>query len=229
MRHYFIDKKLNTVTDIKPSREKTCHIIGAGDFNGELTVDDIYDEDLVISADGGLKHAEKAGIISNYIIGDFDSLGYIPKENGCCSKIITFEVKKDDTDMMLAIKQALKDGYKNIKIFGGLGGRIDHTLANIQGLCYICDNYGIGQLIGENVCIVAIKDSSVSFSDDFSGDISVFAVCGDAKNVCISGLNYEAEDITLSEKFPLGVSNHFCGKEVTVSVQSGMLLIVFNC
>jgi thiamine pyrophosphokinase len=66
------------------------------------------------------------------------------------------------------------------------------------------------------------------FPSDSEGRCSVFAFGGEAKGVTISGLKYEASGINLSPSFPLGVSNHFVGKEAKISLESGRLLIIYN-
>ena len=85
---------------------KTCYIFGAAegmptDFKKEK-------DDIIIAADAGYKHLEALNIIPDIILGDFDSLGFIP--NG--KEIITHPERKDDTDTMLAIKTGLEKGYK---------------------------------------------------------------------------------------------------------------------
>ena len=85
---------------------------------------------LVIAADQGLRHLEAAGIAPDLIVGDFDSLGTVPQG----ANVIRHPVEKDDTDMMLAVKTGLERGCRTFVLYGGLGGRLDHTYANFQTL-----------------------------------------------------------------------------------------------
>ena len=109
---------------------KKCYIVGAGDNSG--TNFSKGKDEYVIAADGGLATLEKLGIQPDFILGDFDSLGYVPDGKN----IEVHKVEKDDTDMMLSVERAVESGYNEIEIFGGTGGRIDHTVANFQTMLW---------------------------------------------------------------------------------------------
>ena len=122
---------------------KKCVIFCAGDFK-ELAAP-VTAQDLVIAADSGLRHTEAIGLKPDIIMGDFDSLGYVPEGAE------VYPVEKDDTDSMLAIKKGLEAGCDRFYIYGGLDGKwVDHTVANFQALHYLCDHGACGYLIGEN-------------------------------------------------------------------------------
>ncbi|WP_394018840.1 thiamine diphosphokinase [Anaerococcus cruorum] len=110
---------------IKGERMKTCYIIAGGEFDGFF--DQINEEDMVIAADKGYIHAKNAGINPTMIIGDFDSSNQ-PEGD----LVIKLNPIKDYTDTKAALMVAEDWGYKNIVIYGGLGGRDSHTLANIS-------------------------------------------------------------------------------------------------
>ncbi len=76
---------------------------------------------------------------------------------------MTYPPEKDDTDMMLAIKLGLSRGYREFAIYGGLGGRLDHTIANIQALTYLAGEGASGILYGDSYALTVIKDSSLPF------------------------------------------------------------------
>ena len=198
-----------------------CYIFGA------LPVDSfdfqIEKNDIIIAADAGIINTEKFNIKPDYIIGDFDSLGYTPSDN----KVIIHPVEKDDTDTMLAVKYGLDKGFKNFRIFGCIGGRLDHTLANIQTASYITENGGNAVFYGSNENFTVIQNNKIRFSEENKGNISIFAL-ENCKNVSIKGAYYELENGCLSPDFPLGVSNKFNGKEATISVKDGKILIIWE-
>ena len=201
---------------------KTCYIFSAAEGlpkNFEKQCDDI-----VIAADAGYRHLEKMGIVPDIVLGDFDSLEFVPN----VSEIIKHPVKKDDTDTMLAVKTGLERGFKRFVLYGCVGGRLDHTLANIQTLNFIAQNGGSGYIYGEDYGITAIKDSSITFSEEQTGNVSVFSADTVSVGVTIKGLLYELEGASLSSNFPLGVSNEFIGKESVISVEKGTLCIIFS-
>ena len=196
-------------------------IFCAGDFDGNL--EPIQDDDYILAADGGLNYVNQLGLTPDGILGDFDSLGYTPHSAQ------VFPVEKDDTDTMLAIKKGLELGYREFLLYAGLDGkRLDHTVANFQSLKYLCDKGAQGYLLGSQYIALAVKNKTVRFDACFTGIVSVFSMGPDASGVSIKGLQYPLSDGTLSSGFPLGVSNHFTGREATVSVKDGCLLILYD-
>ena len=198
-----------------------CVIFCAGGFDG--LIEPLGKEDFLMAADGGLIHLQKLKLSPDGILGDFDSLGYTPEG----AKV--FPVEKDDTDAMLAVRRGLKMGYADFLLYGSLDGdRLDHTVANFQTLQYLADHGARGVCVGNRYIATVIKNETVHFSADAKGILSVFCMGADAKGVSIRGTKYEAENITLTAGFPLGVSNHFAGKESAVTVKDGSLLILYD-
>lgn len=198
-----------------------CYIFGAMPVNSFDFK--INEEDLVIAADAGIKNTKKIGIEPDYIIGDFDSLGYTPDS----SNTIIYPVEKDDTDTILAVRLGFEKGYKSFRIFGGIGGRLDHTFANIQTASFIAENNGNAVFYGKNENFTIIKNSEISFPENHTGNISIFAL-ENCKNVNIKGLFYELENGNLTPDFPLGTSNKFINRASKISVAEGKLLIIWE-
>ena len=200
-----------------------CIIFGA--LPVDKSIIKIHNDDFVIAADAGLNTLNEYGISPNLILGDFDSFqGIIPTGDN----VILHPTKKDDTDTILAIKEGLNKGFKEFIIYGCLGGRLDHTFANIQAACFVAENGGNAVLINNETYLTVLKDSSIDFSSDCSGNISVFAVSEEATGVTEANLLYELNNATLSPDFPLGISNEFIGKNATVSVEKGKLCIIWD-
>lgn len=197
-----------------------CYIFGAGSFCGLQAFP--QRGDYVIAADGGWLHCQRSGIQPSILLGDFDSIQELP-DFACIKR---FPVEKDDTDMMLAIKDGLTHGETEFHLYGGMGGhRTDHTIANLQSLCYLAKHSAHGWLYGDGEVYTAIYNERITFDTQTSGIISVFCMGAEAEGVTINGGQYEVENVALSADFPLGVSNHFVGKPITVSVKNGCLLI----
>lgn len=203
-----------------------CYIFGAGEFSPcEIT---LTDEDLVIAADGGYDHLIRMGLRADIALGDFDSVTSNEIwEDTICEKY-TYPTEKDDTDMMLAIKLGLTKGFQNFAIYGGLGGRLDHTLANIQALSYLASKGAQAILFHEDYKLTVIQNSSFILSKDITGYVTVLSLSDKSENVSIKGLKYELEGATLSNTFPLGVSNEATGKKGIISVENGTLLILWH-
>lgn len=203
-------------------KEKVCYIVGAGSFDNKPF--DVKKDDFVIAADGGYEYLKKLNINSDILLGDFDSLCEIPNH----PNIIRHPRQKDDTDMILAVETGLELGYKYFIIYGGLGGRLDHTIANIQTITHISRQGAKAYLVGEGLVITAITNDKIQFDSSKVGVISIFCSGSDAKGVHLKNLKYELNDATITSNYPLGVSNEFIGKDSTVSVDSGTLVVMWN-
>lgn len=217
------------------TNKKHAILIGAG----ELEVDraDIIKKNIsenaafVIALDGGLAFCTEQGIEPDMIVGDFDSLPFdkqVLLENFSKDIIYRFPCEKDDTDTLVAIKLAIQKGFNTFTIWGGLGGRLSHTMANIQSLMYLKELGLQGELAGENSRIFLIKEESVLLPAQESGYVSVFAYSEKAEGVMLKNLKYEIEDAELTNSFPIGVSNEFVGEDAVISVKQGTLLVVLE-
>lgn len=200
---------------------KKCVIFGAADFDVPASV--IENTDLLIAADGGLVHLNKLGLSPQIILGDFDSLGYVP------TGATVFSVEKDDTDTMLALRYGLEQGHREFHIYGGMDGkRLDHTMANFQALAFLCRQGAHGYLIGQHHIATVIQNEAIRFPQAREGLLSVFCLGADATGVNLQGLQYPLHNGTLTADFPLGVSNHFIGECPQISVDNGTLLLIWD-
>lgn len=179
-------------------------------------------ETFVVCADSGYVYANKLGITPDVVIGDYDSLGFIPDTD---SEIFTFPAEKDDTDLMLAIKEAMKRGYKDFDIYGALGGRFDHTFSNIQALAYISVHGGVGRIISEHEEIVLLVPGSYTFAKKDGYSLSLFSYTDVVEELDISGVKYSART-DLVNSFPLGISNVIIDEHAKISFTGGRLLVV---
>lgn len=209
-----------------------CLVIGAGD----LTIGEIKreKEDLVLAVDGGFSYCGILGLEPDYLIGDFDSVSQEERQaihtlkEQIPDRIIELYPEKDDTDMLASLRLGLGLGYRTFYIYGGTGGRLEHTLANIQCLLYLKEQEAVGYIMDGDGMIFVMKDESVQFQKSMRGMLSLFSLGREAKGVTIKGLKYPLEDYTLSNSFPIGISNEFIGEEGTVSVRDGELVCLLR-
>lgn len=199
----------------------TCVIFCAGGF--EKLARQPEKTDYILAADGGLAHLEKLGIRPHGIIGDFDSLGYVPEGAQ------VFPVEKDDTDSMLAVRKGLELGYRRFELYGALDGeRLDHTVANLQTLCFLADRGAQGYLVGLKYMAAVLRDGTFRFPETARGILSLFCLGRDAEGVTLRGLKYAMENGSLTSGFPLGVSNRFRGEPASVTVEQGTLIALYD-
>lgn len=198
-----------------------CKIIGAGECR---KIDFVKKKnELIIAADGGLAYLDEVGIAPDIIIGDFDSLGYVPKRND----VIKLNPVKDITDMDAAVNEGLKRGYTEFHLYGACGGRIDHTVANLQLVASLAQK-DIKAYIHSETIITAVCNGEITFDKSCKGYISVFSHSDKSVGVSVHGLKYTLDNAELSNTFPLGVSNEFVGTESKISVKNGTLIIVYS-
>lgn len=210
-----------------------CYIFGAGEESPcSITLEQ---DDFVIAADGGLDYAKKYNVPVNLVMGDMDSVSQNSLEN-CGEETEVYPPEKDDTDLLIAIKKGMNLGYKQFEIYGALGGRLDHTIGNIQILRFLtkegcrCAFHGKSSAGEENaesgIFLTAVMNSEMNFEKRESGTISVFSLSETCEGVTIEGLKYEIKEATMTDTYPLGVSNEFVGKPARISVENGILAVI---
>lgn len=201
-------------------QSRICYVIGAGEC--DLLPADFYKDDLVIAVDGGYEYIKDGRV--DMVIGDFDSLGYIPDHE----HVLKLTPEKDDTDMLVALKEGLKKGYRIFHIYGGCGGRIEHTFANVQSLAYLAEHGAVGTMHHNEMKITMLANGSLILPAGLKGYLSVFSYGEKAEGVTLKGVKYPLENATLTDTFPLGVSNEFIGQEAEITVDNGRLLVVYQ-
>lgn len=199
--------------------KRICYIVGAGENYGLDFVPG--EEDFVIAADGGRRYLDERGIEPDLTVGDFDSLDETPLDG----RLLQLPVEKDDTDMFAAMKEGIRAGYQEFHLYCGTGGRIDHTVANIQLLAHLAERGLRGFLFDQDSVFTAIKDRKLEIEAMDAGYVSVFSYSERSVGVTLRNLKYELKDAVLTNSVPLGVSNEFVGRESSISVERGTLLV----
>ena len=197
-------------------------IVSGGDCSpfGELSPDD-----FVIACDRGYAYCRQLGIRPDLVISDFDSYsGPVDPE----LSLNTYASEKDDTDTMLAVRYAAEHGFRSLLLCCALGGRLDHTIANLQSLVFAQRHAIPAVLRSADTEIITLEADTVRIPRRPGWSLSVFAVDGACRGVCISGAKYPLRDAELLPSFPLGVSNQWAGAEAEISVREGILMIVLS-
>lgn len=202
---------------------KRCAVIGGADIK-DTEREAVSSCGYVICADGGYDTAVRFGIRPDVLIGDFDTISSIPQDDGC--EIIAFAPEKDDTDTMLAVKLAIQRGYEDITVFGGIGGRLDHTFANIQTLEYIHSCGCRGMLSGEYERVFLQAEDRAEYEREAGMYFSIFSLSEQSEGIYLTGFKYPLVNAVFERSFPLGVSNEITEKKGIVEKNSGLLLII---
>ncbi len=201
---------------------RICAILAGGPEEG-IPCEPVPDEAFILCADSGLHLAERLNRRPDLVLGDFDSLGAVPEH----LPHMTVPVEKDDTDTMLAVRVALEKGFRDIRIYGAFGGRLDHTLANLQTLEYLRQQGADGFLAGVSDCArMLCGGETLHLKKRPDWSLSLFAWSERCEDVNAAGVYYPLAHGTLTRSFPLGVSNHITAAAAEISCGSGMLLVM---
>ena len=178
--------------------------------------------DFNLCADGGWRIARGLGLTPDLVLGDFDSSDApegLPVER--------FPVEKDDTDTMLCVKRALALGFDDLLIVGGFGGRLDHTLANLETLNYAAAMSARAAMADGKSWAAVLRGGTLAVPRR-PGKLALFAMNEVCRGVSIRGAKYEADHITLTNATSLGAGNDFAADEAVVSLEEGALLVLVS-
>jgi len=199
---------------------KRCLIISGGE---ECPLPaDLGEMDCVIACDKGYLYAGRMGLKPDLIVGDFDSAPMpetaIPVER--------LPSRKDDTDTMIAARHAAEMGCSEAVILCCFGGRLDHTLANLQTGAWLAERGITVRLIGGDTEAAVFSGGTIRFPRREGWSLSLFALSDRCEGVTIRGTKYDGEGLTLTNAFPLGVSNVWTSEVAEITVSSGILLVM---
>ena len=203
--------------------ERRCVIIGGGDCSAEILKKNILTDDFIICADSGFDIATECGFTPDLLIGDFDSIKAVPTN---VSKI-TLPVEKDVTDTVAAFNEGVKLGFNKFVLFGGTGGRFEHTLANISLMANASKSGITFEIIDNKHIFRSITNSSIKIKRKDNQQVSVFAFGDRAFGVTLKGFHYPLWDYTLDPfNGALGTSNDIVEDFGEISVLNGTLIII---
>ena len=194
---------------------KKCVIFAAAPIGSLENIK--IDDAMVICADAGIRHAKALGIVPDLALGDFDSCD---REETQDFPTVTFPRRKDDTDLMLAVKYGMEAGCDDFLIYGALGGnRLDHTIAAFSVLGFLADNGISGKLVDNktSVCVLGVGEHIIPNN---GGYLSLFPFGCDRARVELYGTEYDGEALLLNS-FPLGVSNEIRSHSAVIKVFQG--------
>lgn len=178
--------------------------------------------DLLICADGGYRAAVRRGLIPHLTIGDFDSMPVAEVQG----EIVQLPVHKDDTDLVVCLREGRSRGYREFVVAGCLGGRFDHTLACLQSAAdcairgesaWLCDSQN-------RVTILAPGTYTLPRIHD-NRKLSFLSYTPEVKGITLEGTLWELENATLTSSYPLGCSNEWIADCAKLTFTEGLLVV----
>ncbi len=188
---------------------------------GEFKKTKILPYDKLICADKGYKYAKKLRLKPDYILGDFDSLGYIPKN------ATVYPCDKNYSDTQLAIVKAKELGATEIHLYYALGGRVDHQLFNIN-LLKFAKNLGITATLYNGSEFVKLIDGANYYTVKANETVSVAPFSDSSRIIKSEGLKYPLDDIVVVKGETLTLSNVALSSKIYIEIESGELLLIGN-
>lgn len=179
---------------------------------------------LVIAADAGWRWARTLGVEPDILLGDYDSDR--PPADVPDGRIDRLPVEKDDTDTHYAARRALEEGCGQVVILGGLGGRLDHTLANMNTLLYLAGHGAEAVLAGPDTEVRALLPGSHQLPAREGWYCSLFPAQGPVEGLWLENLKYPLQNARLAPDWPLGVSNEFLQGPAHICFSQGALYCV---
>lgn len=191
---------------------------------------DLPGPDVVIAADGGSTLAARLGLVPDLVIGDLDS-----SDPDLMRELEAGRVKFDrfqhesklETDTELAVLAALTWQPDTILVLGAVGGRLDHSVANLLLLTHPqLVLHDVRLVDGKQVALLAKPSRWNKIPASVEDTVSLLPVGGEATGVETSDLRYPLSSETLLVGRGRGVSNEVTGPQPRVFYEQGLLMIV---
>ena len=201
-------------------------------LNGEMDIDaDTYralvsEKDYVFCADGGARHAKALNVVPTLVMGDMDSIdGELLMwldEHGV--EIRRFSAEKDYSDTELLLDYIFQEGFRDIIVFGGTGGRLDHQLANIL----LLGKYSVAgvslRFVHSRGYIEGVREGVSVALDEKQGYLFSFFLLSDTAVVSLDGFRYGLSFSTVQRGATIGLSNVIESRNAIVTVHSGTII-----
>lgn len=202
-------------------------IAGGPDPGAKLIQKCAAQAEKIYCADRGAQWAYAAGITPDLVVGDLDSVNdqtvdRLEAEN---IRIVRYPEEKDMTDTQIAIEFAVSEGARSITLLGALGGRIDHSLANI-GLMTSYHRRGVRIAIMDINTAMFVGERTITFRAVKGSTVSLFPIEEGVRVLKSEGLYYPLNDVVVPMDGTLCVSNHMTSDRVLLDVRNGALLLI---
>ena len=210
--------------------KKEIFIFTGGLLTEETLMQITKAQGVIIGVDGASEWLMERGVVPDYFIGDFDSVsgGFLEKiKDSFPEKLVISPQEKDETDTELAVRQAIKLAPEQIIVFGGMGSRLDHVIANIHSLL-LAEEAGITcKLLGQNNVIQLLLAKQIKRIPKSSFPyVSLIPFSDTVSGITVTGFKYPIYDGQMKRGKPYGISNELISDVGTIEIKDGILLII---
>ena len=216
---------------------KDTIIVSGGNIHKDFALDFLKknktEQTCLIAADRGVEFFMGTDMEPNVAVGDFDSLsaeGAAYMETLAHTEIIRLKPEKDDSDTQSAVNHMIREGAKEILIFGATGTRLDHVLANL-GLLSMGKEQGVQIVLADQWNYITLVESGTVLKkeEQFGKYVSFFSVGGDVAGLSLKGFKYPLNryHLTVADS-GLTVSNEITEETAEITYDSGQLLMIMS-
>jgi thiamine pyrophosphokinase len=129
---------------------------------------------------------------------------------------------------MLGLKHGLALGFSDFLMIGGMGGRLDHTVANLQTLSFCLERGGrMWMADGKNRATIT-EGPALTLRRAEGAYFSLFSWTERCTGVCVENARYTLRDAILTQNTPIGGSNEFLDGPAVVRVGTGRILVIIS-
>lgn len=204
--------------------DKVKCIIVSGAPETDLSYYKTYiDDAYIICADSGYLKCQRAGVVPDLIIGDFDSS---PFPDADC-EIVKLNPRKDFTDTFHCVQYAVEKGFKDITILGGIGSRFDHTYSNIMSVHYCFEHKINCALVNQNNYVTILSGNNKIENKGFKY-FSLFALFEKCEGLSIKNAEYELNDTVIYPYEQYTQSNEFKTGAAEILIKKGKILLILS-
>ncbi|MBQ9942278.1 MAG: thiamine diphosphokinase [Christensenellaceae bacterium] len=184
------------------------------------------DAQLIIGADSGIDWLLDFGVAPHLMLGDFDSAdpASVAELQKRQVEKLTVPVEKDDTDTMLAARVAAERGAQEVILFGCLGGRLDHSLANLHVLEWLRQQ-GINARIADKDAEIFLVSGDFLLEGAAGETVSIFPFMGETwVTAPEGGFKYPLCKTHMDSVF-CGVSNQLLKEKALLHIEGRAVIL----
>ncbi|KAF1084253.1 Thiamine pyrophosphokinase [Sporotomaculum syntrophicum] len=207
-----------------------CVILTGGTVaNAQWLAGMLAQADRLICVDSGAEHAAALGFVPQAIVGDMDSVDRSVLTNFRRQgvEIKEYPTEKNDTDTALGLAAALAYAPDEVIILGATGTRFDHTLANVHLLRVALEHHVSARIINEYNEISLVAPQQPGLVEGLPGDVfSLLPLTEKVIGVCVQGAYWPLQNAVFTIGNPYGVSNRLAGDVASITIASGLMLLI---
>ena len=188
----------------------------------------VREGDDLIAADGGAYHALAMGLRPRVVVGDLDSLAPELAEELAAQgvELEKYPTAKNKTDLELALERAIQDGAQEIILLGALGGRLDQSLANVLLMAQRDWPATIQLVDATEIATVIHGGEQMTLEASPGSTMSLLPLSAEVTGITYTGMLYPLDNATIALGSTRGVSNEVVSDRATVSIATGIALVI---